>query len=135
VTTTATIEALHPYELSRLAEVTDPDSDVSEGAKFLSRVRDDVVSYWADQDSYGDPDDVAHEIADGCVPVYTHNRWLTVVDLCAYQEDVSELAGDSGSMGMTELAGIALYQVAERLFWALVKDLRETEDEAEDVTV
>jgi hypothetical protein len=33
----------------------------------------------------------AAEIADYCVPVYTHNLWVTFVDLAAYSEDVSDL--------------------------------------------
>lgn len=105
------------YALARLAECAGPDSESSPGAKFLVLVEDSFIEaveydrFPAEGDEW--PSDVVHEIADGCVPVYTHDRWVTFVDLAAYQEDVSELAG--GGEDMTTLAAYALYQIAYRL--------------------
>src|SRR5437762_413327 len=69
------------WELARMAECSDPDTDSSPGADFLrsieSSVADALNTINADS---GDMDEWqqerASEIADYCVPVYTHNLWV-----------------------------------------------------------
>lgn len=105
-------------QLARLADCPSPDSPTSPGAHFLESVADSYQEAAADE-RY-DEDDSPHEIADAAVPVYTHERWQTFVDLCAYQEDTTEL-GDDGS-DLTQSAAIALYMIAERLVRALADE-------------
>lgn len=107
-------ETLNAYQLARLAECPGPDSLTSHGARFLERVQDDYRE--AVEDERYD-DDTAHEIADGAVPIYTHEMWLTFVDLCAYQEDPSELGYDGSDMDKDGSA--CLYIIAQRLVYAL----------------
>ena len=106
---------MNAYELANLADVSSPDSLESPGALFLLSLGVSVSEY-ADED--GDLDDIAGDIADQCVPIYTHERWQTFVDLAAYQEDVT----DFGPLeDMTTAAGVALYMIGVRLVGALVE--------------
>jgi hypothetical protein len=125
-----------PFALASLADCASPDSVDSSGARFLARVARDVAERFIDTDDYTGPlgelesGDGAHEIADSAVPVYTHERWQTFVDLAAYNEDASELGGDASDL--TALAGVALYMIAERLVQALAEELSEALDESYD---
>lgn len=112
-----------PYMLAKLAGCASPDSETSPGAAFLERVASTVDDYSHDSDR-----DWIHEAADGAVPVYTYDRWLTFVDLAAYQEDISEL-GMRACDDLTDAAGVALYMIADRLLQALVD---EDDDERAD---
>ncbi len=114
------------YTLARLADCGDPDTPESDGATFLRSVESSV----AEAIEYGADADTAHEIADGCVPVYTHGVWSTFVDLQAYQEDATEL-GDDGS-DLTKSAQIALYMIGERLATALLLEHEADNDNEED---
>jgi len=60
------------------------------------------------------------EIADGAVPIYTHELFTIFVDLGAYQEDISELASENFNFEAN--ARIALYLIAERLLLALEEE-------------
>lgn len=115
------------WQLARLADCMDPDSPDSPGAQFLDSVesayRDAVNEGWYDDDS-------PHEIADNAVPVYTHARWLTFVDLGAYQEDTTDL-GDDGS-DLTQSAALALYMIADRLVRALHDERDDDTDDEDD---
>jgi len=121
------------FSLAGPADCMSPDSPTSPGALFLGRVRDDVIERVEDitdlSDFERETEELTHEIADNAVPIYTADKWATFVDLGAYQEDVSELAGDEGDMD--KLGSIALYVIAERLVQAILSDL--TEAIAEDV--
>lgn len=124
------LTSLNPYDLASMADCAAPSQGASRrrrtwsaGARFLSAVRDGVVGSIRDgqitpdnHDSYGR--DVVAEIADGAPDVYTHARWLQFVDLAAYQEE-SDAVGEWPD-DLTDVAGIALYQIAERLCVALV---------------
>lgn len=122
------LDGLHPYGLARRAGVFDPDGPDTPGARFLGNVRDAVVEQldYTDTDELT-PDDVRdwpgqdwpHEAADSLVPVYTAERWRVFTDLGAWDVDVSDYA--TGDQGLTELAGIALYEVAR----TLIADLSE----------
>lgn len=119
--TTEELERLNAFELARMADIASPDEFDSVGAQFLLSVRDSFIEYIIDND--GEPsEDMAHEVADLAVPIYTHERWLTFVDLAAYQEDVEELVTDD-VRDMTQRAGVALYLIAERLVFALIEEM------------
>lgn len=105
---------MNAYQLANLAGVACPDSVESPGAQFLRGVESAA-------EDVADPDDVG-EVADGCVPVYTHERWQVFVDLAAFNEDPSELGGDSADL--TQAAGVALYMIAERLLAVLLEVAR-----------
>jgi hypothetical protein len=120
------INDLTSYALAGMADALCPDAQDSPGAQFLEGVRDAV----AEAIEYGqDSDDARHEIADGAVPIYTHERWLTFVDLGAYFEDLDELGGPSGDM--TQDAAAALYLIASRLVAALYEAYAD-DDEGDD---
>lgn len=116
------------WQLARLAEVSDPDEhdgigfsadqgvtprDGSPGARFLRSVAYDVAEFVNDESDDQDQDERMHEIADGAVPVYTHELWQTFVDLAAYTEDVSD--------ELEKVAQLALYMIAARLAAALIE--------------
>lgn len=129
-----------PFQLATLADCYSPDTWDSPGARFLARIARDVADYVADdadgaRDTIGEltDGDAAHEIADGAVPIYTHDRWATFVDLGAYNEDVTEFGEPDGS-DLTAVAGVALYMIAERLVRALAEELTEALDADEDDT-
>lgn len=127
----------HPYGLARRAGCVCPDAADSPGGDWLDTVR--RVALERADELQGEDDwegsrlsDVAWEAADSVVPIYTHTRWTVFADLCAWQEDVSELGYD-GSSDMTQLAGVALYMIAERLVSSILQELAEAaaEDAAE----
>lgn len=124
-------------EPSKLQRDGDVDSFDSAGATFLYGVRDAFLEAieWSMGTSNTTPtaDDVrtavaaieedgAHEIADGAVPVYTYPRWQTFTDLAAWQEEPE--AGEWPE-DLTEIAGVALYQIADRLARSLATELEE----------
>ncbi len=116
-------ETLNAYQLARLAECAEPDTDESPGAVWLLRVgraTEDVAEY-------DDRDEGLHETADALVPVYTSERWAIFTDLAAWNEDVTEYGTYTD---MTEAAGVALYMIARRLLEALTAT-EEEEDEEE----
>lgn len=136
----ATLSELNAYQLAGMADVTSPDSLESAGAHFLTHIRDDVAERleWLASGDYADVtepaefvsiirdlDDWAYEIADGAPSIYTHEKFQQFFDLCAYQEDISELAPDETDM--EKMAGIALYMIAERLVSALLDTVEEFE--------
>jgi hypothetical protein len=108
------IAELTSYRLANMADVASLDSPDSPGSLFLLGIRDDVVDAIR---SGRDQEDSEHEIADGAIPVYTHDRMLTLVDLAAYHEDLDELGGSPSDM--VEAAAWSLYLVAQRLVSAL----------------
>jgi hypothetical protein len=120
------IKELTVWQLTRMADVADPNALDSAGAKFLVHVRDAYVEHveykGEDFDPSEDIDDTAHEIADGAPDVYTSTRWTEFVDLAAWNEDVSELMPEAGN-DLTAAAGVALYMIAERLVYALHSEL------------
>jgi hypothetical protein len=117
------------WELARMAECSDPDKTDSPGANFLRAIESsvkDALSY-----GYEQGDDVtsdewqserSSELADYCVPVYTHNLWVTFVDLAAYSEDLSDWAYEHDTDSPERLPSLALYVIGERLSLALFED-------------
>lgn len=98
-----------------------PDGSESPGALWLIRVVEaarEAFEGFAEGDELSD---VVHEIADGVVPIYTHERWLVFVDLAAYNEDVSEYGSEDTDL--TAQAGVALYMIAERVVGRVAEQL------------
>ncbi len=117
---------LNPFQLAGRAEVSSPDSCKertegidSPGADFLDTCARAAKELIEEQASYSDFMDLINEKADGCVPVYNHQRFLVLTDLAAWQEDISDF-GDP--QDLVTGAGWALYQVAERLIRNLVEE-------------
>ncbi|ACQ80766.1 hypothetical protein Bcav_2517 [Beutenbergia cavernae DSM 12333] len=102
-----------PYALASLADVAIPDAVDSPGARWLVGVADAAAedAYRLDHGEHAG--DVAHEVADAAVPVYTADLWAVYVDLAAYREDVAELL--EPTTDPERLARVALYAVAARL--------------------
>ena len=126
-------QGLTAYYLSGDADCASPDSLESEGAEFLARVRDGAVELLKRADDWH-PDTInddgsVHEIADGAPSVYTHTLWKQFVDLAAYTEEP-----ESGEWpdDLNQVAGVALYQIAERLVWAIINDVHEWREEQDD---
>lgn len=113
---------LNRFQLANLADVASPDGPESPGAQFLGHVAyeyEEHAAYCRDNGFRIDPDDF-HEFADSAVPVYTHERWQTFTDLCAYNEvDDGGIDGLPLSGDLTEQAGQVLYAIAIRLLNAL----------------
>lgn len=106
------------WQLAGLADVHSPDSLTSPGAAWLEQVARSL------DDSDDWTEDTAHELADDVVPIYTHERFQVFVDICAYQEDVTEF----GPIGdMEQAAGVALYMIAVRLIDALHNEADDAE--------
>lgn len=143
---TATFDNLTTWHLANLADCGSPDRpdrygfapdgiagqtfDPSPGARFLRSVADSVAEAidYAGEDF--DPDDFdAHELADGAVPVYTHDIWEAFTDLAAYNEDPSEYGASDGDL--TRMASVALYMIGERLAVALAREWAEAREEVD----
>jgi hypothetical protein len=115
-----------------MAGCADPDGPDSPGALFLSAVADEEYEQWYACGPDIDETDAAHEIADGAVPAYTHDMWRTFVDLAAYNEtDEHGLMADALTSGddIGKVAAIALYQIAERLVYALIAEHKSDHDD------
>ena len=120
--TTATDRTV--WQLARLAGCSDPDTNESPGGQFLRLVESTTAEY-ADGSGGIDWEDVANEIADGCVPVYTYRAWQTFVDLAAWEQDIGELispetiTANAGDLTQT-VAMTALYVIGQTLATALL---------------
>jgi hypothetical protein len=131
-----------PYWLAGNADCACPDDLDSPGALFLLGVQSDVVESvnWAVEHDGWDGDaveDIAAEISDQRVPVYTNDLWATFVDLAAYNEDIdphnlvrSMVDGPVLEVG----ARLALYNIAERLATVLLNEAAETLADDEEET-
>ncbi len=129
---TTTTRDLTTYHLANLADCASPDArdaygcipsadaSPSPGAVFLRDVADAYDGARDDLSEHPYPEDLLHELADGAVPIYTHSRWQTFTDLCAYNEDLTEYGAPPADM--TDAAGLALYIIARRLLEALHAD-------------
>lgn len=107
------IRDVGPYTLADLADCAGPDGETSPGAVLLLHVRDDTVEYYNQYPDATDGEwgDARFTIADQAPCVYTHNRWLEFIDLCAYNEDPTHLGG--GGSDMTTDAGPALHRAVD----------------------
>lgn len=116
---TQDMKDLNPRQLSNLADCLYPD--LTSSSQFLTIIRDTVVE-WAEQGYLTDDhSDDAHEIADGCVPVYTHEQWEIFTDLGLYQDSTGQV--EDLQPTIDNLAAVSLYVTAETLVTALLSDL------------
>tara|TARA_R110002096_G_scaffold164456_2_gene332449 strand:- start:476 stop:874 length:399 start_codon:yes stop_codon:yes gene_type:complete len=80
-------------QISRMADCSTPEGNDSDGAKFLkecfSNAEDLHIELVGLEDEGYDNriDDLAHEFADSCVPIYTGNLWNVWVDCGGYNFD------------------------------------------------
>lgn len=141
----ASTRNLSTWQLAELADCATPDrgdghgaafDDMegrtpSPGATFLRHVADTYDDRRAWATSNGDElvGDDLWEMADGCVPIYTHTVWTTFADLAAYQEDLSEY-GEIEPDDLTRTVGMrALFEIARRLLGALHQRAAELADD------
>lgn len=127
------IREMGPYRLAALADCGSPVGLDSPGAEWLRSVRDAAVEcheYFDRERTRFDRDEAVTEIADSAVPVYNIDRWSVFVDLAAWREDPYEVA--SSGLDMTELAGVALYMIAERLVLAVFEALDDEPDNTDE---
>lgn len=107
------------WQLARLADVADPDTPESPGARWLQQ----VASYAEELSEYASGtrvvEDAVTDAADSLVSVYTAERWQVFTDLAAWTEDLADFGQPAD---MTEGAGVALYLIAERLLTALTAE-------------
>ncbi|UFD98006.1 hypothetical protein PQC18_gp68 [Streptomyces phage Pablito] len=128
------IEQHSVYELATIADCGKPDSKVSLGSDFLASVRDDVLDkvndYWDGKPStledviLAQRERIQDEVSDSAPSVYTHTMWTEYVDLCAYQEDLSEF-GTPTDDTMEGRARLALSAIGFRLASALLDEIEE----------
>lgn len=126
------IRALTSYSLAGMANCQGPDAIDSPGADYLDSVRIAVLEAF-DYHRNDVPNLMDHcsDVAGEVLTVYTHPRWLVFVDLCAYQEDVSDL----GPLEDMETAAVwANAQIGDRLVSELVDSLTAWVDEQEEAT-
>jgi len=133
-----TVRSLNAYQLAHRAKCGDPENSNSAGAEFLLSVRNsfiDLAEYgkdefetWAELFSAWESSGSIDEIADGAPNTYTHQRWLQFIDLLAYREEPE--AGE-WPKDLFDMAGAALYQIAERLVRYLVVEVTETCNDCE----
>jgi hypothetical protein len=134
------IKGLSRWKLAVDAESSTPDDEDSAGARFLRGIRDSVIEAVEWRVEHGEfslaeaVENVRYEgadgeIADGAVPIYTYDKWLTFTDLGAWTEDVSEIADTSEFADLDTQAGWALYLIAYRLVSKLLQDIEDNAGE------
>ena len=130
-----------PWMLASSADCAAPERNEKMGADFLISIFTDFL-YIAQNDLDVSGGDGAydirralerfewHETAYNAIPVYTHAKWQTFVELGAYDEDVLDLV-DSRKVTGGNVANAALYIIADRLLRALLEELADKCDEVE----
>jgi len=136
------IKQYSAYRLSELADTGSPDDHGSDGAVFLTDVRDDLVDriqhHLNDGDELGDVLDsegerIRNEVSDSAPAVSTHLKWKQFVDLTAYTEDLSD-HGTPTDNTPGGWADMALVQIAYRLLDVLMDEIEDSvETETEEV--
>lgn len=115
----------------RLANMADCSIDSTDAEGFLRSVVSNLAEAVEYADDGFDWGDLTHEVADGCVPIYTQDIWSTFVGCRAWNEDPSELCSQEDT-SMEKQAQVALFLIAERLCDALLREAQENEDEEDD---
>ena len=119
------IDGYSAYVLAGMANCLSPDTLTSPGALLLEEVRDGVTNAIREGritlDDFNDSGQL-HEICDDAPSIYTGVLWEQFADLGAYLEEP-----ESGEwpQDLTEVAGIALYQICDRLAWAVCQEWRD----------
>lgn len=115
------IANLKDFELATLAAC---GLDNEAASQFLIRIRNDVL----DAITEIPPDDWEVQIEesyipDGAISIYTHTMWDQFVGTRAWTEDISDY-GDIEDMAAG--ASRCLYEIAQRLVWALSEKILES---------
>ncbi len=110
-----------------IAELTDMGDCYSADTDFSREFLMDIVDSVSEAIREGrfeseDSNDVAFEIADGCVPFRTHEVWTVFTDLGGYNEDVSDLEYEFDPNNKDGLAMTALFMIAERIVKAILDE-------------
>jgi hypothetical protein len=132
------MEKRNAYQLANDADVTTPDSLESHGSTFLLAVQDAVHEAIEDADGDTTADDLRDNVAEminGLVPIYTYQKWMTFVDLAAWQEDAQEMIGEDVvkvDAALDQLSDVALYQIADRLAYRIIEAWEEDQDNEDD---
>ena len=117
--------------LAFLADCTSLWKDDSAGGWFLIRFRDSLaerIDYEETRKNLRSDDwrevwaDAVHEMANDAPACYTDQRWREFADLGAWSEDATELGyTDLSRTSLTDIAGVCLYIIADRLCWILLE--------------
>lgn len=102
------------YEMANLANCGTPDSQDSAGAELFDAIRVNLIESL--QFNPLGAIEVA-SIADISLNVYSHQIWLQFIDLCGYDEDLSD--GMALGSTMTQQAQYVLASIAERVIYAI----------------
>ena len=119
------------FRLALEADLASPDAVDSPGALWLNTIREAAVEFYEynKEDGDEDVDEGLHLLADGIIPVYTHEVWLVFTDLAVWAEDLLDHSLPPGE-DMTRRAMMLLYNVAERLSRTIYTQLVEEENDA-----
>lgn len=129
------LSALNVWGIAELAEVSSPDNYDSPGARFLDSLRGEIHERITSGASADDLRDESGTIADEFIDVVasrgTHNMWKIFIDLCAYEEDLSDF-------GLFEtpndMLSRALWQIADRFCHKVADELDELDTEEDGET-
>lgn len=97
--------------------------DQEESTSFLVGLVMEIDNLHLDGD-LDEFEDQSHEIADSAVPIYNQERIAAAAQLHAEVSDIG-LLDSSGSVSLAEFSGIALYEEALTILYALVEAVRE----------
>lgn len=125
------------FTVHRLANMADCTfgQESGPGAQWLRNIAADVQERADYCRENGEPvtvdawgyDGADHEIADSAIPVYTSARWEVFADVRAWREDPSDMDPDASDM--TNMAGVCLYMIAQRLVSALLEEIEAADDD------
>jgi hypothetical protein len=131
--TLAAIRDYSPHALSGrdLADCGSPDTHESAGALLLTQTRDAFLRF-IDSNPEATGEDIRDDVSaitGDMVSVYTHERWQEFVDLAAYQEECEfgEWPAD-----LSDAAGLALYQILDRMVSALARMIDDAEEDGDN---
>ena len=118
------LKNLSVYEMANLADCGMPDSQDSAGAELFDAIR----LYLIESLEFNPLGAIeVASIADMSLNVLTHQIWLQFVDLCGYNEDLSD--GMALGSTMTQQANYVLASIAERVILVICGNLNLTTDQ------
>jgi hypothetical protein len=136
--TIETVAEMSVFELADWADCLSPDKKDSPGAKLLDHTRTQIlyrIKNWRESNPDASLVEVVDaldedywQVADEAPSIYTHERWQEFVDLGAYQEE-PEISG-VWPKDLTEAAGYALYQIADRLARRIAQEIADSGEDA-----
>lgn len=106
------------YQLAHLADCSAPNGPDSPGAKMLMGIAEEVYDNVDELREASYVEDYLVGIVDGWPSIYTHEMWAQFVDLGAWEEDPPY--GEN----MYDQANACLYQIGERLAYALWEEIK-----------